>query len=126
MPIPVSETLNSTTPAPALRIRRAARVIRPCSVNLAALLNRLNRLWRSLVWIGTHRAHAVRRTTTRVLAFLAIRLDYGLHLGDQVRDLKVFDENIHLAGLDLGQVEDIVDQAEQVHASLLDLDEVGR
>ena len=49
MPMPVSLTLNSSQSRWSLLIRRAASVIVPCLVNLAALLNRLNRFWRSLV-----------------------------------------------------------------------------
>ena len=44
----------------------------PCSVSLAALLNRLNRLWRSLVWSERIAPASSARSTTSVLAFLLI------------------------------------------------------
>ena len=44
MPMPVSETLNSSQSRPSLVEPSGASVIVPCLVNLAALLNRLNRL----------------------------------------------------------------------------------
>jgi hypothetical protein len=37
----------------------------------------------------------------------------------------VFEEDVHAAGFDLGQIENVVDQAEQVTAGTFDLLEVG-
>jgi hypothetical protein len=47
-------------------------------------------------------------------------------LGDQICNLEVHEQNVHLAGLDLRQIEYVVDQAEQVLAGFPDLHEVGQ
>src|SRR5262249_58127189 len=49
MPMPVSETANVSHSAPSIDSRRATSRIVPCSVNLQALLSRLNSAWRTLV-----------------------------------------------------------------------------
>jgi len=53
------------------------------------------------------------------------RLDDRHHVGDHVRDAELLEIELHLAGLDLGQVQDVVDQPQQVLAGAVDLLEVG-
>ena len=102
-------------------------MIVPCLVNLAALLSRLNRVWRTLVWSECIAPEVRPRSRpSSVLPFLATSGSIvALHLGEQVGDVERLEEEVHLAGLDLGEVEDVVDQAEQVLAGAADLLEVG-
>ena len=51
-----------------------------------------------------------------VAVLLDERLDGRRHVVDQRRDVERLEEELHLAGLDLRQVEDVVDQREQVLA----------
>jgi hypothetical protein len=61
--------------------------------------------------VGVHRAQVVR---TRDDEGVAVLLDQRLHDGDHVLyqppDLEVLQEEVHPAGLDPGEVEDVVDQ----------------
>src|SRR5689334_11365863 len=53
------------------------------------------------------------------------RLDGGDDLLDQLVDREGLDEQLHLAGLDLGDVEDVVDQVEEVAGGAADLAEIA-
>ena len=53
------------------------------------------------------------------------RIDDDLHLVDQLGEEHLLQIDVHPSGLDLGQIEDVVDEAEQVLAGGLDLGEVG-
>ena len=62
-----------------------------------------------------------------MFAFLATSgCDGGRHLPDQVGDAEVLGQELHLAGLDLREVEDVVDDRQQVLAGPVDLLQVGR
>ena len=61
----------------------------------------------------------------RVAVFLGHRDDERTHLVEQRHDVHVFEKDIHAAGLDLRQIENVVDQAKQVAAGAFDLLEVG-
>ena len=52
---------------------------------------------------------------------LGHRLDDGIHRGDQIAEGKLFVPQYHLAALYLGNIQDIVDEAEQVLAGGHDL-----
>ena len=101
-------------------------MIVPWSVNLAALESRLNSAWRTLVWSACIVAEVVgARDDQRVGVLLDQRLD------DRRRrrrtswpTLERLQEQVHPAGLDLGEVQDVVDQPEQVLAGRVDLLEV--
>ena len=54
------------------------------------------------------------------------RLDDRAHLLDQTGEIDLFEIEVHLAGLDLRQIEDVVDQAEEMPAGIADLGEVGQ
>lgn len=71
MPMPVSLTRKLSQSAPSRAARETERVMRPPSVNLAALLRRLMRHWRSLVWsvCASPRPSAISRV--RWLPFLS-------------------------------------------------------
>ena len=47
--------------------------------------------------------------------------DRRLHLRDERGDGEIFEEELHLAGLDLREIKDVVDQAQQVPAGAVDL-----
>ena len=121
MPTPVSVTLNSTTSVPSIVHSRMSTVIVPSCVNLLALLNRLSRIWRVLVrsaCIG--RTSSAPRTVKRVPVLLDQRPD-GVHQpADHGLDLERLEREHHLAGFDLREIEDAVDQIEQVLAGRLD------
>src|SRR5713101_2687191 len=54
------------------------------------------------------------------------RLDNPTHLLDQTAEIDLFEIEVHLARLDLRQIEDVVDQTEEVPAGVADLGEVGQ
>src|SRR5207245_10983032 len=49
------------------------------------------------------------------------RLDGARHLADDVFDVDRLQAQLHLAGLDLGKIEDVVDQSEEVLSARVDL-----
>ena len=53
------------------------------------------------------------------------RADGRRDVADQAGHVERLQEQLHLAGLDLGEVEDVVDQAQQVPPGRVDLLEVG-
>ena len=97
-------------------------MIWPWSVNLTALPSRLSKTWRSRVssaWMLVGQVGGGSNVKAELL---------GLGAGaDDVRDAVQESwagagggSEVELAGLDLGEVEDVVDQREQVLAALLD------
>ena len=54
------------------------------------------------------------------------RLDDRAHLLDEAGEIDLFEIEVHLAGLDLRQIENVVDQAEEMPAGVADLREVGQ
>ena len=76
--------------------------------------------------VGVHHPDG-RRAVHRqgVLLLVHQRPDGVHHLGDGSRQVERLEVQLHLAGLDLGQVEDAVDQAQQVFAGAADLVQVG-
>ena len=125
MPMPVSETAKRTIGRSASK-RSATRVSRPFSVNLLPLLRMLSRLCLSLV-------RSVRMLPRfvggpefeRIAVLLGQRNDERPHLFEQRHDFDVFEKNVHLAGFDFRQIENVVDQAEQVTAGAFDLLEIA-
>ena len=112
--------------SPSARATRAASTV-PLLVNLAALLNRLIRLCLSLVTSVLQLADVGRAIDHRALPFLPTSgSTMVLHLVDQPRQRHVLEIQVHAAGFDLRQVEDVVDQAEQMLAGGLDLLQVGQ
>ena len=121
--MPVSETAN-VSQSSGLALRRV-RLIVPWSVNLAAFESRLNSVWRTLVWSACIAPRSSGQATTSVLPFFSTS---GWTIAATSRtscaDLERLQEQVHPPGLDLGEVEDVVDQPEQVLAGRVDLLEV--
>jgi hypothetical protein len=71
--------------------------------------------------IGVHAANVVGALDhQRVAVLLNERLDDGLYVLHHLPDIERLQEEVHSAGLDLGEVEDVVDQPEQVLAGRVD------
>ena len=128
MPMPVSATSKTISSAPraGAHSRRTASDTVPPSVNLQALERRLKSVWRTLVWSArispTSGAQAI---DEGIAPAVGQRPDDGDDLLDQRRHREPLEVDVHLARLDLREVEDGVDQLEQVLARGVDLAEVG-
>ena len=95
-------------------------------MNLAALASRLYRAWRTLVRSAAHRAQAVRAVHDQpVVPLPGQRRGHGGHAPHQVGHGEVLREEVHPPGLDLGEVEHVVDQPQEVPARLGDLLQVA-
>ncbi len=126
MPTPVSATddLDPVAVGPPLAVDRS--VIWPFWVNLAALLSRLKMACRSLVASARTLPRSGPRSTTKALVFLAASgRAVDLDLVDELVEVDVLEVQLHLAGLDLGDVEDVVDHRQQMLAGGADLLQVG-
>ena len=79
----------------------------------------------TLLYLGVVGAKAanIRRADhlDAILILVGQRLDDRQHLLDQSLNVYLLDEDIHLPGLDLRQVENVVDQSQQVPAGAFDL-----
>ena len=94
---------------------------------LGGIAQQIEQVLAQLRLIGAHCTQirrAVDHQRVRVLSHQ--RLDHRLDLADHRRDVEVLDQHVHLAGLDLGQIEDVVDQAQEVLAGAIDLLEIGQ
>ena len=117
MPMPVSATASVIQSRPFSCPWRASMVMVPCSVNLLALLMRFSSACRSRIWSACIVPIAASQLTDDLVAVLRRqRLDGLDHVVDQRRKRERFEMKLHPPGLDLGQVEDVVDQGEQVPA----------
>ncbi len=75
--------------------------------------------------IDMHGADIGRRHDLEIVAVLVHqRRHQHLHFGRELAEIDLLDMQVHAAGLDLGQIENVVDQPEQMLAGGLDLDEV--
>ena len=126
MPIPVSATRKKTQLPATPTSRRTSSVTSPSLVNLAAFDSRFRSTWRTFV---TSSRIEPRSSGQRHFEAVAVLLDERPGgdggLVDDGPDLECLEIQPHLAGLDLGEVEDVVDEPEQVLAGGLDLLEVG-
>src|SRR5262249_41986545 len=119
MPIPVSDTASSTQsrPSATLRTRRATS---PSFVNLQALLKRLSRICLSLMGSAVSAPRFSWASTTRRFLFCSASCPAvsttSLISG---ASCTVCGFSSSLPGLDLGEVEHLVDEAEQVGASAM-------
>ena len=132
IPIPVSTTENATTSSAWERISPAKRssgsasparsVTVPCSVNLNAFESR----FRSTCWSRCGSVSIVAGALWGDVELegepllLGDRRERPLERGELGRDRDVGDVDVHPPGLDLREIEDVVDQAEQVRARLVD------
>ena len=137
MPMPVSVTRKATTPwagsAAAARRRRSWKMARggagrtssvtdPLSVNLTALDSRLlrtcSRRWRS---VSSSAGAPWSTLTVRVRPFWSVRgRNARRQIGGQIGESEGRRRQLHLPRLDLGQVEDVADEGEQVGAGAVD------
>src|SRR3979490_2180946 len=114
MPMPLSATASSTQSPPSTSLR-ARSVTSPCLVNLQALLNRVEQ--------DLPQPHRIYGQSTEILLCLECQAVLVL-LGElargaddlvhQRRELHHLRIELELAGLDLGKVEHLVDETEQV------------
>ncbi len=86
---------------------------RRCSVNLTALLTRLVRIWPSRSGSPSRCSGIARRDVGQELEPLVVRLLRGdrRDRADDVVEPEVGGFDVELAGLDLGEIEDVVDDA---------------
>ena len=97
----------------------------PFSVNLLALLRRLKRTWRTLVRSARIRPISFGQIDLEAVAVLGHeRLDGGDDFLDHLADVEVFEVKGHLAGLDLREIEDAVDEAEEMGGGVVDAGDV--
>src|SRR5438046_3206494 len=113
--MPVSATASSTSrPSVSLRTRRATS---PSFVNLQALLSRLSRICLSLIESAVSAPRFSCASTMRRFLFFSARLSGGaddlINKASQVHRLWI---EFELAGFDLGEVQYLVDEAQEVGA----------
>ena len=102
-------------------------VMAPFSVNLLALLMRFSSACRNRIWSAC--IIPIRRVAMDcdlVAVFCRQRLDGLDDVVDQRRKSEALQIKFHAPGLNLGQVEDVVDQREQVPARAEDAVEAAR
>ena len=124
---PVSLTLKTIQSWPSTASRATASEIVPRSVNLQALLRRLKRAWRTFVRSARIAPIASgQRDLQAVRVLRGQRLDHRGDVADEAGHVEALEVELHLAGLDLGEIEHGVDQLQQVLAGRVDLLEVVR
>ena len=98
----------------------ADRIRPPSGVNLIALDSRLSKIWRSRMRVGGDR-HG--RHVVVISRFLRSdhRAQRGDHVGRSWPAVAAFEVQVDPPGLDLGQVQNVVDQIEQVPAAAVDV-----
>src|SRR6516225_9876535 len=117
MPIPVSETANSTKPLPLLTLR-AASLTSPALVNLHALLRRLSRICRSRMGSTVNVPRFSWASTMRRFLVLLGELSGGAdNLIDKPCQINRLGIKFELASFDLGEVEHLVDEAKEMSPS---------
>src|SRR5438034_2335983 len=122
MPIPVSVTANRRRGSPLSWLPPTRRRTEPWGVNLTALLNRLSRTWRMRFFVAAHEWRQVRIELERELQAFGLRApqahpDRGIHQASQAeRHLLDF----HHPGLELGEAQGVVDDAQQGIAATAD------
>ena len=127
MPMPLSHTENFTLTRSATRSSSATlTTISPCSVNLTALLTRLIRIWPrrsgSPISVGGRSCcDEIRNSRFFSCAFWPTIDD---RLSSDVFQPEVGLLHVELAGFDLGEVQNVVEDAEQRLGGGLDLGEI--
>ena len=107
--------------------RHASSVIVPALGELAGVAQEVEQALPHLGQVGVHRAEVrPRSATSSVLPFFSTSGSMVVATSpDKVGDVERLEEQLHLAGLDLGEVEDVVDERQQVLAGRVDLLQVG-
>ena len=117
MPTPVSETDSSIHWQPSATLR-APSLISPSLVNLQALLNRLSKICRSRMGSTVSTPRFSWSFDDKLVVVLLSELTRGADdLVDQRRKLDGLRIEFELAGLDLGEIEHLVDEAEEMVTS---------
>ena len=115
MPMPVSVTAIVTHSRPASMPRLRADGHRALLGELVGVAREVEQRLPDPRLVGAHRAEVGGAIDHHLVAVLRRHRADGLHhVLDQRRDREGLDVEVHLAGLDLGQIEDVVDQREQV------------
>ena len=124
MPMPVSRTENlSCTFSPVRSSSSMSSRISPRSVNFTALLTRLVRIWPRRSGSPSRCSGIAGRDVRQELEPLVVRLLRGQRRdrADDVVEPEVGGLDVELAGLDLREVEDVVDDRQQRRAGVVDL-----
>ena len=115
MPMPVSVTAIVTHSRPASVARLARDGHRAALGELVGVAREIEQRLPDPRLVGAHGAEVGRAIDHHLVAVLRRHRADGLHhVVDQRRDRERLEVEVHLAGLDLGQVENVVDQREQV------------
>ena len=126
MPMPVSLTRNVIHSAPSTASRLTVSAMVPLLGELAGVAEQVEQLCRTLVRSARMAPRSSAQWTTSVLAFFSTSgWTVVATSWIMLRDVERLQEEVHLAGLDLRQVEDVVDERQQVLARGVDLLEVG-
>ena len=129
MPMPVSlHARSSIQSRPSSTARVASRRATVAVLGeLAGVAEQVEEDLAHLGHVGAHVAELRRRSARRsALPFFSTSgWIVVVDVVDQLGDVEGLEEQLHLAGLDLRQVEDVVDQRQQVLAGRVDLLEVG-
>ena len=122
-PMPVSRTAKwRQRPSASPPARATLTTTSPCSVNLTALLQKLIRIWPSRSGSPTEGGH--RGSMSKISSSPLAAAFSDDQVGDPLEHLVEIELDVldgELAGLDLREIEDVVDDAEQMLAGLLDL-----
>ena len=93
----------------------------PLEVNLLALLTRFISAWRTRIWSAYIEPIVSGHFTTISFPFLlAMASTVWTTSSISVAIWEAFEDKIHLSGLDLGQIENVVDQRQKMAGSTLD------
>src|SRR5262245_12338718 len=113
MPMPVSATAISIQFCPSTTLLTRS-VTSPCLVNLQALLNRLSRIWRSLMGSTVSRPRFSGASRTR--RFLFCSASCRLEKRGKSHRLRA---KLKLAGFDLREVKHLIDETEEMGAGAM-------
>ena len=126
MPTPVSVTTNSMWHAPSTSHRCTSQRDRAVARELGRVAEQVQQDLPRLDHVPVHRLDAFGEADgQRVAVLVDHRRERIEQLVDQIADDERLERHAHLAGFDLREVEDAVDQLEQVLAGRLDAAEVG-
>ena len=88
--------------------------------------NKIEQALTQFAQISVHEADVRRaRNLERIAVLHNLHFDCRGNVGDQRRDVESLEVQLHLAGLDLREIEDVVDEDQQVLASSGDFLEIG-
>ena len=120
MPMPVSRTPKTTTRRP--RSSRAVTRTSPCSVNFSALEIRLRRIWATLASsVYSAGKSCAGSNINSTDGCRQQRPQRAAQRAEQAGDSEPHRLDVDLAGLDLGEVEQVVDEFEQAFRRAADI-----